>query len=461
MKLHYGRIFADKLDGTHGLPRTRLPDLMQRFPGVIAEVRARRRDGEYGFYELGEQAETIAAIRRFAEGVGQAYDHVLVLGIGGSALGTKALVSALRPPAWNELDDETREFYPRITILENVDPTSIAAALRRIDPRRVLVNVISKSGGTAETLAQYLVVRAWLDQALGSDAAVRHLVFTTDPAIGPLRALVAREGIAALAVPPGVGGRFSVLTPVGLLPAALVGIDIDGLITGARRALERAESESLLENPPALYAATHWAADAWLGARIHVLMPYSDRLRDHAAWYSQLWAESLGKRVDRRGEIVHAGPTPLPAIGATDQHSLVQLFMEGPFDKVVTFVRVDHLGEDVPIPGAPGLPEELAYLAGHTLGELLLAEQEATSAALARMGRMNLTLSLETLTAETVGELIMFFQLATGFAGAWYGVNPFDQPGVELGKRLTFAAMGRPGFSREPAPGSGGPLDIV
>lgn len=201
MKLHYGRIFADKLDGTHGLPRTRVADLVQRFPSVIAEVRARRREGEYGFYELGEQAETIAAIRRFAEGVGQAYDHVLVLGIGGSALGTKALVSALRPPAWNELDDETREFYPRITILENVDPTSIAAALRRIDPRRVLVNVISKSGGTAETLAQYLVVRAWLDQALGSDAAVRHLVFTTDPAKGPLRALAEREGIAALAVP--------------------------------------------------------------------------------------------------------------------------------------------------------------------------------------------------------------------------------------------------------------------
>lgn len=461
MKLHYGRIFADKLDGTHGLPRTRFQDLVQRFPTVLAEVRARRREGEYGFYDLGEQTETIAAIRRFAEGVGQAYDHVLVLGIGGSALGTKALVNALRPPAWNELDDEAREFYPRITVLENVDPSSIAGALRRIDPRRVLVNVISKSGGTAETLAQYLVVRAWLDQALGSDAAVRHLVFTTDPAKGPLRSIAEREGIAALAVPPGVGGRFSVLTPVGLLPAALVGIDITGLITGAGRALARAESESLLENPPALHAALLWAADAWLGARVHVLMPYSDRLRELAAWFAQLWGESLGKRVDRRGEAVQAGPTPLAAIGATDQHSLVQLFMEGPFDKVVTFVRVEHLGEDVSIPGAPGLPEELAYLAGHTMGELLLSEQEATSAALARMGRMNLTLSLPTLIAETMGELIMYFQLATGFAGAWYGVNPFDQPGVELGKRLTFAAMGRPGFSKEPGPRAGGPADTA
>lgn len=461
MKLHYGRIFADKLDGSHGLPRARLADLVQRFPNVLAEVRSRRRDGDYGFYDLGEQTETVAGIKRFAEGVGQAYDHVLVLGIGGSALGTKALVNALRPAAWNELDDEAREFFPRITVLENVDPTSIAAALRRIDPRRVFVNVISKSGGTSETLAQYLVVRAWLDQALGSDAAVRHLAFTTDPSKGPLREMAEREGIATLAVPPNIGGRYSVLTPVGLLPAALVGIDIAGLIRGAARALARAESESLLENPAALHASLLWAADAWLSARIHVVMPYSDRLREFAAWTAQLWAESLGKRLDRRGEVVHAGPTPVASLGATDQHSQVQLFMEGPFDKVVTFVRVEHPGEDVVIPSRPGLPEEMAYLSGHTMGELLLAEQEATSAALARMGRMNLTVSLPALSAETMGELIMFYQVATGFAGAWYGVNPFDQPGVELGKRLTFAAMGRPGFSREPGPGANGLPDVA
>ncbi len=460
MKLEYGRIFADQLDGEHGLPRPRLQDLAQRFPAVLAEVRSRRRAGEYGHYGLGDQADTVAAIRRFAEGVGQAYDHVLVLGIGGSALGTKALVNALRPAAWNELDDEAREFFPRITILENVDPTTVAAALRRIDPRRVFVNVISKSGGTAETLAQYLVVRSWLDQALGPDAAVRHLAFTTDPVKGPLRAIATREGIATLEVPEAVGGRYSVLTAVGLLPAALVGIDVTGLISGAQRALEKADHEPLHRNPPALLAALLWAADTWLGARIHVLMPYTDRLREFAAWFAQLWAESLGKKLDRRGAVIHAGPTPVAATGATDQHSQVQLFMEGPFDKVVTFVRVEHPGEDVTIPQRAGLPEELAYLQGHTLGELLRSEQEATSAALARMGRMSLTLSVPSLTAEAMGELIMFFQIATGFAGVWYGVNPFDQPGVELGKRLTFAAMGRPGFVKEPGPGGGGPPDV-
>ena len=451
IRFQYGRLLQDGLDGTHGLPRAQLDERARRFPAVQDEVRARRAQGEYGFYGLAAQDETLRGITQFAGGVGQAFSHVLVLGIGGSALGTRALLNALRPPAWNELDDEGREFYPRITILENVDPVTVRAALRRIDPRKVLVNVISKSGGTAETMAQYLVVRAWLEEALGP-AVHRHLVFTTDPARGALRDIATREGIATLEVPPEVGGRFSVLSPVGLLPAALIGVDVLKLVAGARHAVERAEAGELRRNAAALYAGLHWAADVHLGARIHVLMPYTDRLRDFAEWYRQLWAESLGKRVDRRGAELFAGPTPVAAVGATDQHSQVQLFMEGPFDKVITLVRVERHGEDVTIPARSDLPSDVAYLPGHTLGELLNAECDATAGALARMGRMHATLRLPQVDDETVGELLMFFQLATGYAGIWYGVDPFDQPGVELGKRLTFAAMGRPGYSEEPPP---------
>jgi len=452
MKLSYGRMFQDRLDNEHGLSRSGLGELASRFPAVQDEVRQRRRHGEYGFHGLAEQAATVSGIRRFADGVGQAFDHVLLLGIGGSALGARALLNALRPPAWNELSDEQREYFPRLTVLENVDPTTVAAALRRIDPRRVLVNVVSKSGGTAETLAQYLVVRDWLERAVGPEAVPRHLVFTTDPMKGPLRAIAEKEGIATLEVPPEVGGRFSVLSPVGLLPAALIGIDIEALLRGAKHALDRAENDDLLANPAGLYAALLWAADARLGAKIHVLMPYSDRLKEFAEWYRQLWAESLGKRVDRSGQVVFAGPTPLAAIGATDQHSQVQLFMEGPYDKVVTLVGVEDPGEDVTIPSRADLPEELAYLGGKTLGSLLRAEQDATAAALARMGRMSCSLTLPRLDAETLGELVMFLQLATGYAGVWYGVDPFDQPGVELGKKLTFAAMGRKGYEWDRLP---------
>ncbi|HET6795905.1 MAG TPA: glucose-6-phosphate isomerase [Gemmatimonadales bacterium] len=448
IKLAYGRVFRDALDGEHGLSREMLGELSARFGSVQAEVRRRRSAGDYGFYRLVDQGPTVEAIKKFADGLGQAYDHVLVLGIGGSALGTKALLNALRRPGWNEWDDEGREFFPRLTVLENVDPTSIAAALERIDPRRVLVNVISKSGGTAETMAQYLVVRAWLEKALGA-AAHRHLVFTTDPARGALRELAQREHVATLDVPADVGGRFSVLSPVGLLPAALVGIDVDALLRGAGRVIERSQVDELLMNPAGLYGALLWAADTQLGAHIHVLMPYTDRLRDFAEWYRQLWAESLGKRSDREGRVVHTGPTPVAAIGATDQHSQVQLFMEGPFDKVITFVTVSDFGVDLPIPGdAQELPSDLGYLAGHTMGELLRAEHEATADALAQMGRPSCTLQLPDLSPETMGEAIMFFQVATGYAGVWYGIDPFDQPGVELGKRLTYASMGRAGYSR-------------
>src|SRR5215207_2546541 len=448
-------MFREGLDREHGLSRDRVQELARRFAEVQSEVERRRDAGEYGFYKLVDQGPTVRAIRTFAEGLGQAHDHVLVLGIGGSALGTKALLNALRPPAWNELDDEGREFFPRLTVLENVDPTSVAAALERIDPRRVLVNVISKSGGTAETMAQYLVVRAWLELALGENST-RHLVFTTDPNRGALREIAVRDGIVTLDVPPAVGGRFSVLSPVGLLPAALSGIDIAALLAGAGRAVERTGSGDLLRNPAALFAALHWAADSDLGARVHVLMPYTDRLRELAEWFRQLWAESLGKRVDREGRTVHVGPTPVAAVGATDQHSQVQLFMEGPFDKIITFATVTSFGVDVPIPatdtkaGGTALPPDLEYLPGHTLGELLLAEYEATSDALAQMGRMSCTVVLPDLSAATIGEVIMFFQVATGYAGAWYGIDPFDQPGVELGKRLTYAAMGRPGYKKAP-----------
>ena len=467
IRLAYGRMFQDGLDAVHGLPRARLDELAVRFGAVQAEVRRRRQAGEYGFYRLVEQAAPVREITAFAEGVGQAYDHVLVLGIGGSALGTKALLTALRRPAWNETDDEGREFFPRLTVLDNVDPTTVAAALGRIDPRRVLVNVISKSGGTAETMAQYLIVRAWLEDALGS-AAHRHLVFTTDPTRGALREIAARDGIATLSVPPEVGGRFSVLSPVGLLPAALVGVDLSALLAGAARAVMRAEAEDLRNNPAALYAALHWAADMDLGARIDVLMPYTDRLREFGEWYRQLWAESLGKRVSRTGAEVHTGPTPILAVGATDQHSQVQLFMEGPFDKVLTFVVVEDLGDDLRIPPPPDdvpgvgpLPADLAYLSGHSLGGLLRAEYEATATALARMGRMSCTLRLPRLDADTFGEAVMFFQIATGYAGVFYGVDPFDQPGVELGKKLTYAAMGRPGFEAHAEPGPQGDVDVV
>jgi glucose-6-phosphate isomerase len=268
-----------------------------------------------------------------------------------------------------------------------------------------------------------------------------------------LRAIADRESIATLPIPPGVGGRFSVLSAVGLLPAALVGIDIRALLEGAR-AMDRAcDTGRLDRNPAGLFAALQWLAHTEAGAPIHVMMPYSDRLDSAADWFRQLWAESLGKRHDLQRRDVFTGPTPVKALGATDQHSQVQLYMEGPFDKTVTFLAVDEPGRDVGIPPLYPDIDAIGYLGGRTLGQLLDAERRATAAALAERGRMNMTLALPRPDEHALGQLIMMLEIATIYAGALYEVDPLDQPGVELGKELTYGLMGRPGAPAAPIPG--------
>jgi glucose-6-phosphate isomerase len=236
-----------------------------------------------------------------------------------------------------------------------------------------------------------------------------------------------------------------VLAPVGVLPAALIGIDVAALLAGAGDMRRRCAEGELAANPAGAFAVLQWLAHARHGRGIHVLMPYADPLRDFAAWFVQLWAESLGK-IHPDGTSV--GPTPLPALGATDQHSQVQLFMEGPADKTVTFVAVAGREERGPIPALHADVPDLAYLGGHSLGALLEIERRATAGALAARGRPNMTLTLDTVDAWHVGGLIMLLEIATAYAGELYGVNAFDQPGVELGKRFTYGMMGRPGFEQ-------------
>lgn len=449
LTLDYSNMMAPRLGG-RGLDPDALAGLADRFREVHQDTVARREAGELGFYALPERTELIDEIEAFADGPGQAFENVVVLGIGGSALGATALLHALRGGDWNQRSAEAREHYPRLFVLDNVDPDTVTSLLDRIDVRRTLFNVISKSGTTAETMSQYLVFRERLAEALEDpDGVRRHLVFTTDPEGGVLRQIADDEGVATLPVPQNVGGRFSVLSAVGLFPAALVGIEIDALLAGARAMDERCRAGELTENPAGLFAALQWLADTEAGAPIHVMMPYADRLYSMADWFRQLWAESLGKRVDRAGNEVFTGPTPVKALGATDQHSQVQLYMEGPFDKTVTFLAVAERQRDVPIPELHGDIDALGYLGGHTLGALLDAERRATTAALADRGRMNMTLTLPRLDEHALGELLIMLEVATVYAGGLYGVDPLDQPGVELGKKLTYGQMGRPGA--EPA----------
>lgn len=446
----YGRMMASATDG-RGITDAQLEALADRFRHAHADVERRRAAGGLGFFALPYEREVVEQIRSFADGLGQAYDSIVVLGIGGSALGTIALQNALLKPHWNELDGEGREYFPRLYILDNVDPSTIGPLLDRLDPRTTLYNVISKSGTTAETMAQFMIVRERLRAALDDDHYRSHLIFTTDPERGVLRRLAEQEGIATLPVPADVGGRFSVLSAVGLLPAALAGIDIEALLAGAADMDERCRTDDLLSNPAGLFAGLQHSAHTERNAPIHVMMAYTDRLYSVADWFRQLWAESLGKQHDLSGAEVFRGPTPVKALGATDQHSQVQLYIEGPYDKTITFLTAREGGLDLAIPEIYADVDELSYLGGRTLGELLDAERQATSAALANRGRMNMTIELPRIDARAVGQLLMMLQIATVYAGVLYDVDPLDQPGVELGKQLTYGLMGRTGFEAPPA----------
>jgi glucose-6-phosphate isomerase len=401
----------------------------------------RMKAGELGFLDLPGNAELHEESVDFAKRTRGRFDDVVVLGIGGSALGPIAMRTALRKPQYNLLDAGERDLRPRLHVLDNLDPATVSGLLERVVKlERTLFIVTSKSGGTAETMAQYLVIRDALEKHRLEPKD--HIVFVTDPQKGALRLLARQEAIPALEIPPNVGGRFSVLSPVGLLPAALIGIDTAALLDGAADMARRCASEKLRDNPAGVFATLQFLADSAHRKHIHVLMPYSDALRDMAAWFVQLWAESLGKA---RADGGHVGPTPVAALGATDQHSQVQLFMEGPEDKTVTFIAVPPR-DDVEIPALHPKVSELSYLGGHKLGEVLDIERRATAGALATRGRPNMTIQLDIVDAAHVGSLFMLFEIATIYAGALYNVNPLDQPGVELGKQFTYAMIGRGGF---------------
>jgi glucose-6-phosphate isomerase len=426
-----------------------LPLEFTAWSGKLAEHASRllggraAQGGMLGWIDLPEQAASAAEISAFAASVAERFTDLVVLGIGGSSLGALAVITALQHP-YRNLQRSGRGL--RVHFVDNVDPDQIQGLLDVLDPRTTLVNVISKSGTTAETMAAYLLFRHWLEAGNG-DAYREQVIATTDATTGILRPLAEARGYRVFTVPASVGGRFSVLSPVGLLPIALAGIDIQALLAGAA-ATHEVVARPPQDNPVAQAALVQYLAYR-RGRCISVLMPYSSRLRYLSAWFVQLWAESLGKAVNRDGSIVNEGSTPLAALGATDQHSQVQLFNEGPDNKIFAFIRIARFDTELQIPsGEPAVPE-LEYLAGETFNRLINAEQAATAHALAEHGRPGYTLTLPELSAHTLGSLLQFLMWQTALMGELTFVDTYDQPGVELAKVYTYALMGREGFEEQ------------
>ena len=409
---------------------------------------ARNQEGQWSkWLNSGHDTDMAYAVMAYAQAQKEAIDDVVVLGIGGSSLGGIALTKALLHPQWNLLSCEQRQGWPRIHFVDNVDADVIASLMDVLDMRRTLVNVISKSGTTAETMAAFMLFKAKLNDTFAGDAQQigQRLVFTTDPAKGILRQLANELNVTCFEVPDDVGGRFSVFSAVGMLPAALVGLDVHAFQQGLNDAESTFLNPNVDENPAALNAVIQLAYYRQ-GKPLSVLMPYSTRLAFVADWYVQLWAESLGKAVNKTGQRVNEGPTPLKAVGATDQHSQIQLYNEGPNDKVVTFIQVQKPDNNTIIPNALPNVDALGYLANQSFHTLLTAEFEATRASLTRNQRPNVTLTLPSITPYSFAQLLLMFEVQTAIAGHLLNIDPFDQPGVELAKQYTYALMGRKGF---------------
>ena len=430
-----------------GLRVSDIEGVQKKAVAIHGTIQDMRRAGTTPFYNVIFQESELEPILALAESIHGRWENLVVLGVGGSALGAKALHQALNHPLHNWLPARERGGV-RLFIADNIDPETFGNLLGYLEPSRTLFNVISRSGETAETLAQFSVARDYLIRAVGPERYKDHFLLTTDAHAGPLRRMAEKEGYATLSLPGGVVGRYSVFSAVGLLPAAASGIDVRSLLAGARAMADRCDNPDLWKNPAYMNGALHYLAQRKKGKGICVVMPYSDLLNGVAEWFCQLWAESLGKGKDLRGKKVQGAQCPVRALGITDQHSQLQLYMEGPDDKVVGFIRVERFSKPVVIPQYKE-SEDLGYLGGHELSELLLAEGHATEVALAKNGRMNSTILLDRITPHTIGQLLFMFEIQTVFAAGLYGVNPFDQPGVEKGKRLTYGMMGRPGYQKE------------
>ena len=380
------------------------------------------------------QEDLLADIETTAKGIRQRYDNFVVLGIGGSALGPIAVHQALLR------DDADINFF----VEDNIDPVRLERVFGGLDLGKTMFNVITKSGKTSETMAQLMAAAGMLQEAglpLGE-----HIIATTDKQNGNLACIAREEGLKTFVIPDDVGGRFSELTPVGLLPAAVCGYDIRAMLRGA------ADMDAICSrrdnNPAATYALLH-VIGMKRGMNISVMLPYADSLKYMSDWYAQIWAESLGKRTNLAGDDVFCGQTPVKALGATDQHSQIQLYTEGPADKIITFLHVETFSRDLDIPKAFAYVDDIAFLGGRTFSELLEAERSATEYALLRAGRPSITITLPEVDAYSVGALLYFFEMATAYAGEMLGINTFDQPGVEEGKLATFALMGKPGFEEK------------
>lgn len=395
------------------------PETREHYFGLWKKTVGKLNDKVSGFYnavidpELSQIAQTETLAQKI---LAQPHlKHCLFIGIGGSSLGPMCLIDSLKHRSTTSM-----QFH----FFENPDPIDWNYRIARLNPSETLICVVTKSGTTYETLSIFMLAYDWLKRSLGANFAASQTVAITDPANGELLEFARKESIATLAIAPVVGGRYSVFTPVGLFAAALAGLKLSEFLGGAKKIRDYCEKATADKNLFITWAHALKSLDHT--HPVHVMMPYSTPLRLLANWWVQLWAESLGKN--------GKGFTAVPALGAIDQHSMLQLLRDGPNDKIVWFINVQDTLTKVKIPSVGFKVKTFDLLEGQELSSLLDTEFRAIQKVMTNQKRPNLQVQLDSITEESIGAVFFVFSVLTSYMGEVLGVNPFDQPGVEEGK---------------------------
>jgi len=422
----YSHVIDDALGDkvAHGLPRAVFERELARTTPALDKIRKWKEDGTLPLLKLPAARDDLVALKPHAERFAT-FEHVVVMGMGGSSLSGRTLV------ALKDLGFGPAKGRPKLHFMDNVDPATYAELLARLPLERTGFIAISKSGGTPETLVQLFAVLEGIKAKLGKAALGTQVIAIAEATDNPLRRLATKIGATILEHDPKVGGRYSALSLVGLLPAMIAGVDCVAIREGAASVLDPVlAAKETKDLAPAIGAALSVGLSKERGINITVLMPYVDRLETFAFWYRQIWAESLGKN--------GTGTTPIRAMGTSDQHSQVQLYLGGPADKLFTLVIEETGGQGTKLtPAMLGADKALEYLVNQTMGDLLKAEADAVAATLAKNGRPVRVIRIPTVDEKVMGALMMHFMLETMFAAELWGVDAFDQPEVEASKVLT------------------------
>lgn len=444
LTLDFTNCLSESIGATHGLTKSEVETLVAKFPKHHESIEEMRKNGESAFFDLPYQdlAELKAALKKHQG----KWNDLVVVATGGSALGARTLLGALGHAGYNLLDAKARKGAPRIHILDNADPVAANQLLDLLDLKKTLFQVVSRGGLTAETDALFLWLADLLRKKVGKGALASHMLVVTDREKGPLAEIAKLEKIDVLHNPANLAGRFAILGAAGLFAAGLAGCDIAALLGGAGDMDKRCRHGDPYANPAYMHSLTHYLLTRKRRKTMHVTFSFSNRLHAVGLWYNHLCSVSLGKMLNRKGKAVHVGPSPVAALGSFDLHGQQQLFAEGPFDKVVTFIIARAHGATASAPQLYPKVEALGWLKDASFDGILERAYVGCEHHLTAAGRPNLTITVDAVDEAHVGGLLYMLELSTAMSAELYGIDPFDAPGVEQGKQATYAQFGRSGF---------------